>query len=236
MWTSHLLPSRLYCRFRSHTGSCLTARGLYRRSGITPCPEDIRIIAVYFTFDKYYFTVYTVGRYRWEGCMSDKNTICSFTGHRPVKLPWGTNENDPRCISLKEQIHAAVLGIYESGYKHFICGMAIGCDTYFADEVLRMKTIYPDIILEAAIPCDNQAERWSRKQQQRYHDLIGQCDIVTYISHAYTPSCMMRRNEYMIDSSSLLLACFNGQSSGTMKTILYAERSGIKTIILDIER
>lgn len=36
----HLLSSRLYCRFRSCTGSCLTACGLYRRSGITPCPED----------------------------------------------------------------------------------------------------------------------------------------------------------------------------------------------------
>ena len=35
-----LLPSRLYCRYRNHTGSCHSARGLYRRSGITPCPED----------------------------------------------------------------------------------------------------------------------------------------------------------------------------------------------------
>jgi len=27
----HLLPSRLYCRPRNLTGSCLSARGLYRR-------------------------------------------------------------------------------------------------------------------------------------------------------------------------------------------------------------
>ena len=39
---AHLLPSRLYCRYRSCTGSCARgARGLYRRSGISPCPEDI---------------------------------------------------------------------------------------------------------------------------------------------------------------------------------------------------
>ena len=37
----HLLPSRLYCRYRNYTGSCLSARGLYRRSGNAPCPEDI---------------------------------------------------------------------------------------------------------------------------------------------------------------------------------------------------
>ena len=39
---AHLLPSRLYCRYRSCAGSCARgARGLYRRSGISPCPEDI---------------------------------------------------------------------------------------------------------------------------------------------------------------------------------------------------
>ena len=35
-----LLPSRLYCRPWSFTKSCLSARGLYRRWGIAPRPED----------------------------------------------------------------------------------------------------------------------------------------------------------------------------------------------------
>ena len=53
----HLLPSRLYCRYRSFNGSAVvvrglpwkqilpqtSARGLYRRSGISPCPEDMRM-------------------------------------------------------------------------------------------------------------------------------------------------------------------------------------------------
>ena len=40
-----LLSSRLYCRFRNW--SCLTgsayARGLYRRSGTSPCPEEFSL-------------------------------------------------------------------------------------------------------------------------------------------------------------------------------------------------
>ena len=35
-----LLSSRLYCRPRNFTESCLTARGLYHRWGIAPRPED----------------------------------------------------------------------------------------------------------------------------------------------------------------------------------------------------
>ena len=166
--------------------------------------------------------------------MAERKKTCCFTGHRPVKLPWGMNESDPRCIELKKQLSGSLEGIYDSGYRHFICGMAIGCDTYFAEAVLSMKAEHPDITLEAAIPCDSQSAKWNRKQKEHYSDLVSRCDIVTYVSHTYTPDCMMRRNEYMIDSSSLLLACFNGKSSGTLNTILYAERSGIQCIILDI--
>jgi hypothetical protein len=38
------------------------ARGLYRRSGITPCPEDDCIIAGETEFDKPHFTVYVVNK------------------------------------------------------------------------------------------------------------------------------------------------------------------------------
>ena len=50
-----LLPSRLYCRFWNFTKSWLglvpspahcCARGLYRQSGISPCPEDVRYAVV----------------------------------------------------------------------------------------------------------------------------------------------------------------------------------------------
>ncbi len=166
--------------------------------------------------------------------MDKREITCCFTGHRPVKLPWGMNEADPRCILLKEQISSALDGIYEAGFRHFICGMAIGCDFYFAEAVFELKRRHEDITLEAAIPCDSQAEKWNKKQQAQYQELLRKCDQLTYVSHAYTPTCMMRRNEYMIDHSDLLLACFNGHNSGTMKTILYAQRNGVRTIILDI--
>lgn len=167
--------------------------------------------------------------------MSEREITCCFTGHRPVKLPWGMRETDPRCVALKARISATLDGIYESGYRRFICGMAIGCDTFFAEAVLALKQQHGDVTLEAAVPCDSQADRWTRGQREHYEELLSRCDVVTYVSHTYSPGCMMKRNEYMIDASSLLLACFNGRSSGTMNTILYAERSGVRTIILDID-
>ena len=81
-----------------------------------------------------------------------REVTCCFTGHRPEKLPWGSNESDPRCVQLKERLRAAVEQAYADGFRHFICGMARGADFYFAEAVLRLREERQDVTLEAAIP------------------------------------------------------------------------------------
>ena len=166
--------------------------------------------------------------------MADKEKTCCFSGHRPTKLPWGANEADPACRKLKEELRSRLEGIYEAGYRHFICGMAIGCDMYFAEAVLELQKAHPDVTLEAAIPCGSQPEKWYLDQRKRYNRLLDACSTVTVLQISYTPDCMMRRNMYMVDNSSLLLACFDGRPGGTMNTIVYAQRTDVKVIFIDV--
>ena len=167
--------------------------------------------------------------------MDERETSCCFSGPRPQNLPWGTNEDDPRCAALKTELRLTLEGIYESGYHHFLCGMAIGCDMYFAEAVLALRRKHPEVTLEAAIPCGGQPDRWSLAQRQRYNRLLDSCSKVTVLQVAYTPDCMMRRNRYMVDRSSLLLACSTGKPGGTMNTLLYAMQQGVKFLQIDIE-
>ena len=145
------------------------------------------------------------------------------------------DENDPRCLRLKAELAARLEGIYEAGYRHFLCGMAAGCDLYFAEAVLSLRERCPDVTLEAAIPCDGQADSWTIPLRRRYDRLLAACDSVRFVQHKYTPGCMQRRNQYMVDSSSLLLAVYDGQRGGTMSTLLYARRQGIQLIIMELE-
>ena len=167
--------------------------------------------------------------------MGDRAHSCCFTGHRPMKLPWGMNERDPRCMALKLELAARLEAIYALGYRHFLCGMAIGCDMYFAEAVLALRDVHGDVTLEAAIPFGDQPGRWDEAQRRRYNSLIDRADKVTVLQIGYTSDCMMRRNRYMVDRASLLLACYDGRPGGTMSTILYAERSGVKTVIIEVE-
>ena len=166
--------------------------------------------------------------------MRGRQSACCFTGHRPAKLPWGDNESDGRCVALKSRLYAAAEAAIEEGTEHFICGMAEGCDLYFCEIVLALKERYPHVTLEAAIPCPTQADRWSAAQQRRYRSLLARCDYETVVQREYTPGCMQRRNRYMVDHASLLIAAHNGTPGGTRATIEYALRRGLAIVDIPI--
>ena len=104
-----------------------------------------------------------------------KPVSCCFTGHRPAKLPWGTDEGDERCLRLKARLREVIARAVEDGYTHFICGMAEGCDLYCAEAVLALRERHSEVTLEAAIPCPTQADGWSAAQRERYRRILEQC-------------------------------------------------------------
>ena len=160
---------------------------------------------------------------------------CCFSGHRPSKLPWGYREEDLRCLDLKMDIVQALVGLYQRGYRRFLCGMAQGCDLYFAESVLLLRQVHEDVRLEAAIPFRGQAENWTAAERERYHRILDRCDEVHLLQEKYSPGCMMARNRYMVDHASLLLACYNGEAGGTRSTILYARDRGLELITIPIQ-
>lgn len=164
----------------------------------------------------------------------DRSTSCCFTGHRPDRLPWGIHENDPRCLALKAQLAQAVAQAYQKGYRHFICGMARGADLYFCEAVLALGREKPDLTIEAAIPFTDQDIYWPQADRDRRAALLDQCHYETVVQHNYSPSCMARRNRYMVDHSSLLLAVYDGTpKGGTAGTLIYAVQQGLETMVLD---
>lgn len=81
--------------------------------------------------------------------------------------------------------------VYEGGVRHFICGMAEGCDIFFGEAVAALRRSRPDVTLEAAVPCPEQDLRWSAGSTERYDRLLSECDKLTVVSPRYSPECMM---------------------------------------------
>jgi uncharacterized phage-like protein YoqJ len=160
---------------------------------------------------------------------------CCFTGHRPGGLPKGGSDGIYlRRLQgvLRVQIAAAAC----RGCRRFISGMALGVDQMAAELVLDLKREYPDIVLECALPCSEQAQHWTPWEIRRYGKLLEQADRITYVSLRYYEGCYADRNRYMVDHSDLVIAVYNGnRRSGTYQTLHYALEQGRRVVAIDPE-
>lgn len=151
-----------------------------------------------------------------EGVFMLDNKVC-FTGHRNQKLPWGFNENDRRFRLTRKETKSVIKNCIKDGKRYFITGMALGFDMMCAEIVLEFKKRYSDIFLECAIPCKGQEKLWDLEQQLRYKNILNKADKIRHIYNHYENGCMQERNRYMVNSSSLVIALFNGKEGGTKK-------------------
>lgn len=160
-------------------------------------------------------------------------TTCCFTGHRPKSLPWGYKEKGKEFYNFIEKLKSQIELAIKNGYVNFISGMALGVDMIAAEIVLKLKKKHPNIKLECAIPCLNQTSSWQENSIKRYHEILSNADKITTISNtSYFNGCMQKRNEYMLNKSSLLIAVFNASAGGTKHTVDLAKRKGIEIVVI----
>ena len=154
--------------------------------------------------------------------MDEIAITCCFSGPRPKNYPW---ENDKECeAKIAEKLNIAVQEAIKRGYRHFISGMAAGIDLLAAKIVLQLRGDMPkmEITLEAAIPFLFQSKRWKEETKREYEIILSQCDKVHYIADAFSLEAYKKRDKYMVDKSSLLIAVEGKPNGGTARTIAYA--------------
>lgn len=140
---------------------------------------------------------------------------CCFTGHRPEKL--GCSE-----ATAKAKLCHAIDEAIQDGYVIFISGMARGVDIWGAELVLERRATNPALHLICALPYAGFEQRWSPQWQMRYQEILQQVDLIKVICPSYSKAAFQKRNEWMVDHSSRLIAIYNGTPSGTRNTIEYA--------------
>ena len=161
-----------------------------------------------------------------------KNAVC-ITGHRPKSLPWGYDETKVSCMQFKQELFDIFEKTIKNGFNIFYIGMAEGFDMISAEILIKLRKIYRHIRIIAVIPCLNQEKFWSPRQQQRYREIVKCCNKKIVLAKIYTQNCMNERNIYMVNKSSIVIACYNGKSGGTRNTILYAKSKGLKIFIIN---
>lgn len=158
--------------------------------------------------------------------MTDKReTRCCFTGHRPEKLDRGEREIT---AALRHEIALAV----QDGITVFISGMARGVDIWAAREVLRLRDLGANIKLVCAVAFEGMESSWEREWQLTYHDILGRSDLNVLICQEPSRGSYLKRDRWMVDHSSRVIAVYNGSPGGTKYTVGYAEKNGVEVRII----
>ena len=128
---------------------------------------------------------------------------CCFTGHRPEKLKRAEEE-------IKEGLKEAILKAVSDGYTTFITGMARGVDIWSGQIVLWLRQDNPELRLIAALPYPGCDSRWSASWRRQYVEVLEAADLVKAISPAYSVASFQKRDEWMVDQSSRVIAIYDG--------------------------
>lgn len=161
-------------------------------------------------------------------------TVCAFTGHRPKSFPWKYDETARDCILLKEALTAQIMALVNRGVTEFLSDMALGVDIWSAQIILDLRKKNPALKLHCVLPCKGQESKWTTSAQERYRSILAQADEVICVGREYSRNCMLERNRWLVEHSSILLAVYSGTfRSGTGATVRYALKQGREVIIID---
>lgn len=160
---------------------------------------------------------------------------CAMTGYRPEKLPLGGDEAREEIEAVKRRIFCEILRMTREGVSIFISGMARGVDMWAAETVLQIRDTLPDrhVQLWAAVPYDRQAASWKAADRERYARILERADRIEYIGHAYYSGCFHKRNRWMVEHATHLLAVYDGRPGGTQYTVNYARERGLNMTIIE---
>lgn len=150
--------------------------------------------------------------------ISSPDTTVAFTGHRTYRG------------EAAAALHAVVRRLYGRGCRTFLCGMAAGFDLAAAEAVLCCREELPDVRLVAVIPFEGQESRFSAADRERYARVRAAADSEVVLLPAYRPGCYARRNDYLVDRASVVVAWYDGSPGGTHYTVRRALRRGREVV------
>ena len=138
--------------------------------------------------------------------------------------PYLSEHTDFLVLKLKNEIIRA----YRTGKRFFKTGGAVGFDTLAAEVVLQLREHLPELALMVIVPFEGQDIYFSPASKVRYRRILDQADEVVVLSATYFQHCYLRRNAYMVNHASRLIAYYDGVGTGgTSFTVRLAESKQI---------
>lgn len=153
--------------------------------------------------------------------ITQRNISVSFTGHR-----YYAGEAD---VQLCDMIRR----LYDEGFTRFLCGMAWGFDLAAGETVARLKEDLKNVELVAVVPYAEFRDLFHGSDAEHYERVMAAADEIVVVSECGGDAAFRRRNDYLVDNASVVVAWFDGvPRGGTAYTIRRARHSRLPVVNL----
>lgn len=75
----------------------------------------------------------------------------------------------------------------------------------------------------------------SAADRKEFESILSAADGIVYTAEVYDRGCMLRRDRYMVDKSSICVSYMTKNTGGTAYTVGYALKKGLEVINLALE-
>ncbi len=164
-------------------------------------------------------------------------TSCAFTGHHPMRFPFGYDEEDDLCLRIRNAMLVQILALYENGVTDFYSDCEVGPSMWGAELVIRLMEKCPRLRLFCILPFEEQATKWTPELRERYFVILEKSTSNHLVSTRPTRDCRARCNRYLVDRAGFIIAVYqNGEVAhleSAAHLITYARRKGRGIITID---
>jgi uncharacterized phage-like protein YoqJ len=162
---------------------------------------------------------------------------CSFTGHHPMRFPFGYDEEDDLCQRIRNAMLLQIFALYENGITDFYSDYGVGASLWGAELVLLLMERYPQIRLFCILLYEEQSKKWTPELREQYYTILKKSTSNHLIITHYTRDRPIRCNRFLIDHASFMIAVYDNAEVAELEPVThlvsYARKNGRGIITID---
>ncbi len=161
---------------------------------------------------------------------------CAIIGCSPMCFPWGFDEEDEGCATLKLVLMNWISKLTGEGYTRFTVSMDCGVGLYAGEILQGLKETNEELEVICFVPYEERATKWTPELRDRYFNTLAACTEVVNVAYEKTVGCEFRAHlETMTYADTVLVVCNSNAPycEREMSVIAVAEKLGKRILQID---
>ena len=161
-----------------------------------------------------------------------KEKSCAIIGSPPLSFPWGYDEEDPDCGSLRLLLLNRITLLRSQGVTDFYVVMDAGMGLYAAEMIKSLRENDEAIKLFCVVPWEGQATQWTPDLRERYFNVQAGCSDVLTVFPVKTADCEIVAMLNAMDMAGTVIAVQGEEDPLLTVALRYAERTRKPAVVI----